>query len=75
MRWLSGAAACVLVAASMIASACIEKLDISTRLVLRGGLAQVEFSAEASVVAACPCAVDGYLSTVGFVCARDPSGE
>ena len=65
MGWLSGVVACVLVAASMIASACIEKLEIYTRIDIRGGLTKVAFAAEVSVVAACPCAVDGSKSTVG----------
>ncbi len=50
----------------MIASACIEKLDISTRIDIRGGLTKVAFAAEVSVVAACPCAVDGLNLTVAL---------
>jgi len=50
----------------MIASAGIEKLAISTRIDIRGGLGNVAIAAEVSVVAACPCAVDGDPSTVGI---------
>jgi len=57
----------VLAAASMVAMASDVKLDLSMRIVRHGDLAKVEVSAEVSVVAAMPCAVDGYQSTVGIV--------
>ncbi len=57
----------MLAAASMVAMASDVKLDLSMRIVRHGDLAKVEVSAEVSVVAAMPCAVDGYQSTVGIV--------
>ncbi|MNF00556.1 hypothetical protein D3C80_1994000 [compost metagenome] len=52
----------------MVAMASDVKLDLSMRITRHGHHAQVAFAAEVSGVAALPCAVDGYLSTVGTVC-------
>lgn len=59
----------------MVAMANDVKLDLSMRLVRHGDLAKVAVAAEVSVVAAMPCAEDGCPSTVGIVCAEDPSEE
>jgi len=56
----------------MIASAGIEKLAISTRIDIRGGLANVAIAAEVSVVAACPCAVDGLNPTGALEAVHTP---
>ena len=64
-----------LVAASMVAMAGDVKLDLSMRIARHGDRAEVAFAAKVSVVAAEPCAVDGYPSTVGAVFMGDPNGE
>ncbi|TKA95168.1 hypothetical protein FAZ78_18295 [Cereibacter changlensis] len=63
-----------LAAASMVAMAWDVKLDLSMQIARHGDRAEVAFAAEVSVVAAQPCAVDGYLSTVGCMYG-EPSGE
>ena len=56
----------------MIASGCIEKLEISTWIDIGGGLTKVAFATEVSVVAACPCAVDGLSLTVALEAVTTP---
>jgi hypothetical protein len=60
---------------SMVPMASDVKLELSMRIVRHGDRAKVAFAAEVSVVAAMPCAGDGCASTVGIVCAEDPSEE
>ena len=52
---------------SMVPMASDVKLDLSMRIVRHGDRAKVAVAAEVSVVAAMPCAVDGFPSTVGIV--------
>ncbi|KAB2744592.1 hypothetical protein F9L05_22830 [Brucella anthropi] len=59
----------------MVAMASDVKLDLSMRIVRHGDLAKVEVSAEVSVVAAMPCAVDGLCLTVGFDAVNAPSPD
>ena len=59
----------------MVAMASEVKLDLSMRIERHGDLANVAVAAEVSVVAAMPCAEDECPSTVGIVCAEDPSEE
>jgi RNA-directed DNA polymerase len=59
----------------MVAMASDVKLDLSMRIGRHGDRAKVAVAAEVSVVAAMPCAVDGCPSTVGIVCAGDPSED
>ena len=51
----------------MISLACLEKVDLSTRLDIRSGHTEVAFAANVSVVAASSCAVDGLNPTVANV--------
>ena len=50
----------------MAALASDVKLDLSMRITRQGDHAEVVFSAEVSVVAAMPCAVDGLSLTVAL---------
>lgn len=56
----------------MVALASDVKLDVSMRIEARGDPAKVALAAEVSVVAAMPCAVDGYMSTVGNCISEGP---
>ena len=68
LSWLTGLRGVLLalVAASMVAMASEVKLELSMLIVRHGDRAKVALAAEVSVVAAMPCAVDGWPQRSGL---------
>ncbi|HBM88927.1 MAG TPA: hypothetical protein DD437_10305 [Rhodobiaceae bacterium] len=48
------------------------KLEVSMQIASQGYHAEVDLTAKVSVIAAMPCAVDGYPSTVGMCMNEGP---